>query len=152
MKTARNSSLILTAALVAGSLVATCALAMPAGPPRGPAAARVARAAFARLGLTDQQKQQLRTVREQYRPSIGSLRAQAQADRAALRAAMTAQTPDPSAVGNAALKLRQDRESLRAQMKSMRGAVLEVLTPEQRAQLKGYMEAWRDLHRRGARG
>jgi len=152
MRAASTRFLAIGAVIVAGSLVATSALAIPSGAVRGRAVARAARAAFARLGLSDQQKQQIRAIRAQFHPAVVSLRAQFRVDRVALRAAMQAQAPDPTAVGNAALKVRQDREAVRAQLKSLRDATLDVLTAEQRAQLKGYMEAWRDLHRRGARG
>lgn len=151
MHAATRKLLGVGAVLVAGSLVGATASAIPAGPAPGRAMARAARAAFARLDLSEQQRQQIRAIREQYRPALESLRDQARSDRMALRAAMGAQAPDPAAVGNAALKVRQDREAVRTQMKSVHEAVLGVLTTEQRAQLKGYMEAWRDLHRRPPR-
>jgi Spy/CpxP family protein refolding chaperone len=107
--------------------------------------------ALARVGLTTEQKGRIRAIVVAERPNVEALRGQQQTSKAALDAALQAPSPDPTAVGNALLRTRADRQALRAEMKKLRNQTVSVLTPEQRAKLDGYLEGSRALRRRNDR-
>lgn len=139
------SALVLTGALAAGA-----ALAQPA--PGGPGRfARGIRAAMATLDLSDAQKDKVRAIFASHRDEGAAIREQARAHREALRAAASAPSPDPAAVGAAFLKVRADRDGAIAKMKAVKAEIDAVLSPEQRARLEGWLAAHRQLRgmRRG---
>jgi Spy/CpxP family protein refolding chaperone len=137
-------ALVLSAALAAGA-----ALAQP-----GPGPNRLAqgiRAAMATLDLSDAQKEKIKAIFASHKEEGAALRAQAKADRDALKAAASAAKPDPATVGAAFLKVRADGEAAKAKMKAVRAEIDAVLTPEQRAKLDGWIAAHRQM-RGGLRG
>jgi Spy/CpxP family protein refolding chaperone len=141
------------ALILAGALAGSAALAQPApGGPGGPnKLAQGIRAAMATLDLSDAQKEKIKAIFESHKEEGAALRAQAKADRDALKAAASAAKPDPAVVGAAFLKVRADRETAKAKMKAVRAEIDAVLTPEQRAKLDGWIAAHRQM-RRGLRG
>lgn len=131
-----------SALLIAGALATGAALAQPA--PGGPGRfARGIRAAMATLDLTDAQKTKIKAIFESHKDEGAAFRAQAKANREALKAAASAATPDPAVVGAAFLKVRADGEAAKAKLKAVRAEIDAVLTPEQRAKLDGWIAAHR---------
>ena len=130
------ATLILAGALAAGTAIAQ---AQPA-PGR---LARGIRAAMATLDLTDAQKDKVTAIFASHKDEGMAFRAQAKADRQALKAAASAANPDPAAVGAAFLKVRADGQAAAAKMKAVRTEIDAVLTPEQRAKLDGWIAAHR---------
>jgi periplasmic protein CpxP/Spy len=130
-----------TTLLVAGALAAGTAIAQ-AQPAPG-RFARGIRAAMATLDLTDAQKTQVKAIFASHKDEGMAFRAQAKADREALKAAASAVKPDPAVVGAAFLKVRADGQAAAAKMKAVRTEIDAVLTPEQRAKLDGWIAAHR---------
>lgn len=128
-----------TTLLLAGALAAGTALAQPA-PGRF---ARGIRAAMATLDLSDAQKDKVKAIFTSHKDEGMAFHAQAKADREALKAAASAASPDPAAVGAAFLKVRADGQAAAAKMKAVRTEIDAVLTPEQRAKLDGWIAAHR---------
>jgi protein CpxP len=87
------------------------------------------------LDLTESQKAEVKRIMESRKATFESLREQIRADREALDAAAEAQSPNPSAVGAAYLKVRADREALRAEHKATMDQIRSVLTPEQQKKM-----------------
>jgi Spy/CpxP family protein refolding chaperone len=88
------------------------------------------------LNLTEAQRTQVRAVREAQRKDSQALRDRMRTARQQLRQAMRADVPDEAAVRSAAgavAALRADQAALQARAK---GQMMQVLTPEQQAQLK----------------
>lgn len=73
---------------------------------------KFARAMFAKLNLTDTQKQQIKAIREEMRPAFQALRA------------------------DESLNREQKKEKAMALREEMRTKVMAILSPEQRAQLE----------------
>lgn len=124
------------------------AIAGPARAGRAQEAARAYRAALAQVGLTPGQKAHIKALVTKERPTLESLRGRQQISAAALQALLQAPNPDPTAVGNALLKLRADRMAVRAEMKNLRRQTVAVLTPTQKARLNGYLDALRTVRQR----
>lgn len=101
-------------------------------------------AALQRLDLSTDQQQRIKGLAETARPRLTALREQHTANRATVKALMEATTPDPTAIGNAMLKTRNDRGALRTEAKRLRDDTLALLTPEQRARLEGMREGLRE--------
>lgn len=108
---------------------------------------------LARLDLTETQKADIKRIMESRHAALEPLRERFQADREALRAAAEAQTPDPAAVGAAFLRVRANRETMRAERQKTMEEIRAVLTNEQREQFDAMRERFRDRHRgMGGRG
>ena len=137
------------ALLLAGAFTAGAVLAQPAPAPGR--FARGVRAAMASLDLTADQQTKIKAIFQARKDEGQALRAQMQADRNALRAAATVETPDPTAVGQAFLKVRANRTAAAAKMKAVKAEIDAVLTADQRSRLEGWLAAHRQ-QRRGMRG
>jgi protein CpxP len=87
------------------------------------------------LDLTESQKAEVKQIMDSRKATIESLRERMRADREALDAAAEAQSPNPSAVGAAYLKVRADREAMRAEHKATMDQIRSVLTPEQQQKM-----------------
>lgn len=133
----------LALALVAAPLLAIGPSAPPAGAtvqhPRGPLAGYLR--CLGIVGLTDDQKADVKGILEAARPALEALHATRKADREALEAAVAAPTPDPCAVGAAFLKVAADRKAIGEELAKVRGAIEALLTPEQKAKLEGCLKA-----------
>jgi Spy/CpxP family protein refolding chaperone len=90
---------------------------------------------LSRLDLNETQKAEVKRIMESRKSTFESLREQIRADREALDAAAEAQSPNPSAVGAAYLKVRADREAMRAERKATMDEIRSVLTPEQQQKM-----------------
>jgi Spy/CpxP family protein refolding chaperone len=91
---------------------------------------------FRQLGLTDDQRQQVRTIMDRHREDFRSLGERMRTAREAVHAAVTSESPDESAIRTASAALadvQADGAVLRAKVHQ---EVWAVLTPEQREKAK----------------
>jgi len=139
------------AAIVIAGVAASGALAEPQRPTAGQRGAGPFRAALAKAGLSAEQRERIWEIMSAERPSLEALRGKRLTSKAELEAALQAPNPDPTAVGNALLKTRADRQALRAEMKKVREQTVSVLTTGQRTILDGYL-AGAQASRRGGNG
>ena len=144
MKQFLRTSLVPVAAALALALVTAPLLAAegPAGQapgPQGPLAGYLRCLGVA--GLSDTQKADVRAILEAAKPGMEALHATLKADREALRAAVTATTPDPCVVGAAFLKVEADVKAIGEEVKEIRTAIEALLTAEQKAKLEGCLKA-----------
>jgi Spy/CpxP family protein refolding chaperone len=146
---------IVAAAALALALPAATGAAQP-GPAAAPGgrmgpAGRVLRGALAQLDLTQEQKDKVKVVIAAERSGLETMAARNRADALALRDLAAAPQPDPKAVGEAFLKVRQNRETAKAARQNVLGKIEAILTPAQKAKFEGYVQAARDAGR-AARG
>ncbi len=147
MKHFLRTSLVPVAAALALALVAVPLLAVdpsagpaPAGQaPHGPLAGYLR--CLRIVDLTDVQKADVKGLLEAARPKLEALHVTLKADREALRAAVSATTPDPCAIGTALLKVEADVKAIGEELKAVRTAIEALLTPEQKAKLEGCLKA-----------
>jgi Spy/CpxP family protein refolding chaperone len=107
---------------------------------------------LSRLDLSETQKAEIRGIRESRRAAHAPLRTRCRADRVALRAAADAPSPDAATVGAAFLRVRANRETMRAERQKTMGEVRAVLTNEQRERFDTMRENFRERHRGMGRG
>jgi periplasmic protein CpxP/Spy len=153
-----NVSNRIAAALGAAALAAAV-MAAPAtagegrahGERGGHCGPRMLRHALSQVDLSEAQKEKIRELVEARKSKMQALHAELRESGRALRAAADAQPADPAAVGAAFLELKSQREEIRAEKKALRNEISAVLTPEQRAELEGFLEGMRERGRaRGA--
>ncbi len=138
-----------TAAVGLGLLLAgSAALAGQGRGGREGAPGRGIRATLDRLDLTDAQEAKVKELLDSERPRYEALRQEGRTAREALRTAAKSGTPEPTAVGNAFLRVDAHRKTMRAERESSRKRIEALLTPEQRAKLEGIREGRRSV--RGA--
>lgn len=113
---------------------------------------------LSRLDLTDSQKAEVKRIMESKKSTFEALRERMRNDWEALDATAEAQSPNTSAVGAAYLKVRADREAMRAERKATMEQVRSVLTSEQQQRLdnmvqerKQRMEERRGMRERSGR-
>jgi Spy/CpxP family protein refolding chaperone len=94
---------------------------------------------LAAADLTDAQKEAARSAFEAARPSIEAAREMLRADHEALRDLIEAENPDPTAIGNAVLKVEAGRKAIRAEVAKAAETVKGDLSDEQRSLLEGCM-------------
>ncbi len=99
------------------------------------------RGALRSLNLDENQKDQVLAKLSAQRGQARPLRDKMKADHQAFRAAVDVANPDPAAVGRAFLKVREDREAMKAERKAFRENIRPILTDEQNAKLDGYVKA-----------
>ena len=152
MKNFLRTSVVPMAAALALALVAAPVLAFDrpaAGPAAGPVPEAQAPhgplAGYLRclhiVDLTDVQKADVRALLEAARPKLEALHVTLRADREALRAAVTATSPDPCVVGAAFLTVEADVKAIGEELKTLRTAIEALLTAEQKAKLEGCLMA-----------
>ena len=108
---------------------------------------------LSRLDLTESQKTEVRRIKDSRKATFESLHERTRSDWEALQAAAAVQSPDTSAVGAAFLKLRADREALRAERQSTMQEIRSILTTEQKEKFDGMIEARKERRgRMGTRG
>jgi Spy/CpxP family protein refolding chaperone len=91
--------------------------------------------ALSRLDLTESQKTEVRKIMDSRKATFESLRERIHTDKEALNEAAEAQNPDAAVVGAAFLKVRADREALRAEHLATMEQIRSILTPEQKEKL-----------------
>lgn len=141
-----------TVALVAGVIaMAVAAGLVYAQPNLGPQGPRPVLRAYLhglkQCNLSQEQMDKVKAVLEGGKTTMQALGEQRKADRTALKAALDAEKPDPTAIGNAMLKLKGDREVARAEVKKIHDGVLALLNPDQRARFEGYLEGLKATRR-----
>jgi Spy/CpxP family protein refolding chaperone len=87
------------------------------------------------LGFTDAQLTQLHTLLDARRSANEALRAQIEAAHRALRDAVEAATPDPTAIGNALLAVRNIEKQNQTAQETFRTAFEALLTADQKAKI-----------------
>jgi periplasmic protein CpxP/Spy len=108
---------------------------------------------LSRLDLTESQKADLQRIMESRKATFESLRERAHSDWEALQNLAEGSAPNTSAVGAAFLKLRADREALRAERESTMQEVRSILTTEQKEKLDSMKQERKErFGRRGVRG
>lgn len=99
------------------------------------------RRALSMLDLTQDQKDAIHKKVDAHRPALQSLRDQIRENGHALRDAASQKNADPTAVGTLFLKVRANREALKAERERTRADVESVLTDKQKAKLEGFRAA-----------
>ena len=108
---------------------------------------------LSRLDLTESQKADVQRIMDSRKATFQSLHGRAQADWEALRQVSEGSNPDKAAVGAAFLKLRADREAMRAERESTMQEIRSVLTTEQKEKLDTMKQERRErFGRRGMQG
>jgi Spy/CpxP family protein refolding chaperone len=131
----------LTAGLVMAGLLAT-GVAFAQGPRGGPGGRRGAGFGpgpsglpLGQLNLTETQRTQLESIREQHRPGMEAARKQLETARQAQRAAIEKVPADEAQITALTQDLTQAEVDVALQTSRMNTAIWAVLTPEQQAQL-----------------
>jgi protein CpxP len=88
-----------------------------------------------RLDLSDAQRDQIKSIIDAERPDAAALERSRTAHEA-LHAAVTADTFDEGAIRAASVEVARLEADMAVAQAKLRSAVLEILTPEQRTQLK----------------
>ena len=142
------------AILSVAALGAVASAAAQTGEESGPTGRRGGRyAALAQyLGLTDQQKTEWRTLHEQQREQMKPMREEGRALRGKLRDAVNAPSPDPKAVGEATLALQAHHQKMQAERDAFRQKLEATLDPAQKEKLKAFEAARGSGRGRGGRG
>jgi periplasmic protein CpxP/Spy len=152
MSTTKRAALAVVAMVAALSIVTGTGWAQSRGNRGGHGQdGRGIRAVLAKLDLTQEQKDKVKQIAEDAKPAVREARGRMQADREAMRALMESSSPDPTALGNAMLKVKASRTAMQAEMKKMKDATVAVLSPEQRIRFETYLDAARMMRhdRRG---
>ena len=89
---------------------------------------------FRALNLTDDQKAQLKSMREQQREAMKPVFEQQRALREQIRAALESAKPDATRIGQLEIQSHQLRLQMKAEHEKAMAAFANVLTPEQKAQ------------------
>ena len=92
------------------------------------------------LDLSDAQKERFKSIKASHRDDIKALGDRAMAARQALQAAVTAETFDETTIRSRSTEVAAVEADMAVARARIRAEVLQVLTPEQQAQLK-QMEA-----------
>ncbi|MGO9243625.1 MAG: Spy/CpxP family protein refolding chaperone [Verrucomicrobiia bacterium] len=91
---------------------------------------------LAQLGLSDQQKAQVKSILRSYQPTVGPLVKEVVTERRALRDTIRAQTIDETAIRAEAAKVASLETDLAVQRAHVAHDIRAVLTPEQIHKLK----------------
>jgi Spy/CpxP family protein refolding chaperone len=85
------------------------------------------------LGLSEEQKATWASLHEQHKTEMAPLREEGRGLRNSLRSAIGAANPDPTAVGNAALAMKEYRNKMRAAEEAFHTHLASTLNDEQKA-------------------
>lgn len=91
-----------------------------------------------RLGLTEDQVSQMKVLHEKQRESMKPIAEKAKAAGRAFQAALEVESPDPVAVGQAAIAMRAARREMQAAREAGFEQLKGLLTAEQAAKLKEF--------------
>ena len=86
------------------------------------------------LNLTDDQKAQLKSMREQQEEALRPVFEQERALREQMREALESGNPDASRIGQLEIQSHRLRQQIRAEREKAMASFVNVLTPEQKAQ------------------
>ncbi len=132
------------------ALTAATAIVTAQTPPPGPR--QRARQFMAGLNLTDAQREQIRTLREQHRSAVGEERQQLRDARRELRSQMLVDTPDQARIDALQEQVASLSQQLQARRLDLQQKIAQVLTPEQRQFLREHRGRMRPFRGRGMRG
>jgi Spy/CpxP family protein refolding chaperone len=93
------------------------------------------------VGLTPEQREQWKALREEHRKEAAPLRAEGKELHEKLRAALAAEKGDELAVGKAMLALKDHREKMKASRDGFQTRLRAQLTPEQAQKLDAFEAA-----------
>jgi len=102
------------------------------------------------LGLSDEQKATWKSLHEQHRTEMEPLMQEGKDLRDRLRTAMNAPAPDPNAVGQATLAMKQHREKIRAAQQAFESRLVGTLSDDQKTKYEAFKAA--NHHGRGRDG
>jgi Spy/CpxP family protein refolding chaperone len=147
----RGTRVGLAAAVAAAAGLATAAWAQTAAPGHdGRARARRVDRVASYLGLSDQQKESWRALRERQRDEMKPVLEEGRTLRDRLRTALQAEPQDPTTIGQAMIDLKAQRDKVKVRREAYRQQLRALLTPEQQQKLDA-LEAARALGR-GSKG
>jgi Spy/CpxP family protein refolding chaperone len=98
--------------------------------------------ALEQVGVTDQQKQQIKTIMRESRPTMQPLVQQLRTERKALREAIQASPVNEGAIRAASTRVAQVEADLAVARAHVQDRVRGVLTPDQAAKLKQMQADW----------
>jgi Spy/CpxP family protein refolding chaperone len=101
------------------------------------------------LGLTADQQATWKSLFEQHKAEIEPLRQERHQLHERLKAAVSAQNPDPTAVGEATLALKKHREKMKAAHAVFETRLTSTLTPEQKTKFEALKAAHHAHRHRG---
>lgn len=93
------------------------------------------------LGLSEAQQATWKSLHEQHRTETEPLRAEGREIRGRLQDALSATSPDPTAVGTATLAAKQHREKIRGSQKAFEDRLLATLSDEQKTKFEAFKAA-----------
>lgn len=105
------------------------------------------RRAFEQLNLTEDQKAQIKRIRENHRENVTSLKNQIRAKQQELRQSVRENGFDESAVRQKLTDIANLKTNLMHEMYNIRQETASVLTPEQRSKLEQMREEFKAKHK-----
>ena len=93
------------------------------------------------LGLSDDQKATWKSLHEQHRTEMQPLMQEGKDLRDRLRTAMNASTPDPNAVGQATLAMKEHREKIKAAQQAFETRLVGTLNDDQKTRYEAFKAA-----------
>jgi Spy/CpxP family protein refolding chaperone len=143
-----------SAALAAVLLIVGVGFAVADAPAAGPQdheQGRVQRM-VQHLGLSEEQQATWKALHEQHKTEMEPIRTEARELRERLRLAMTAETPDPTAVGAATLALKQHHDKVKASEEAFQSGLIATLSGEQKTKFEAFKAANRGGRAQGFHG
>lgn len=137
--------------VAASALIALSGIAAAQGNPNGPGNEQGRRHGFRahrmmkaleQVGVTDQQKEQIKSIMRESRPTVQPLVQQLRTERKALRDAIQSSPVNEAAIRAAAGRVAQIQADLAVARAHIAERVRTVLTPEQVAKLKDMQAKW----------
>ncbi len=104
------------------------------------------------LALSDEQRATWKSMHDQHRTEMQPLVQEGRDLRHRLRDATNAANPDPTAVGQATLAVKQHREKVKASEDAFQTRLMGTLTDDQKAKFDAFKAANRGGHGRGSHG
>jgi Spy/CpxP family protein refolding chaperone len=104
------------------------------------------------LGLSDEQRATWKSLQEQHKTEMAPLMQEGRDLRDRLNTATNAANPDPNAVGQATLAMKQHREKIKASQEAFETRLTATLTDDQRTKFDAFKAANHGGRGRGFRG
>lgn len=137
--------------LAVAALSVTTGFAQAPARPADPGQARGARAHrfMAGLNLTDAQREQIRTLRNEHRTALRDQVRQLRDARRALRAETFADSPDAAKLQSLKEQVATLSQQVETRRLEMQQEIAQILTPEQRQYMRDHQPQMRRFGRRG---
>jgi Spy/CpxP family protein refolding chaperone len=149
MKRSLGVGILSIAVLAAG--VGSAAAESQGATPQGRGQGRAQRLADY-VGLSDEQRATWKSLHEQHKTEMAPLRQEGRDLRERLRSAMNVPNPDPTAVGQATLAMKQHREKVKASEEAFEARLTSTLNDDQKAKFDAFKAANHGGHGRGSHG